>query len=218
MKRLVAVALGAIALLGAAAFAFIAYMTRAPAPSAAPVAAPQPDVAVVAPPAPPAPVPVPAGAAEHVLGRPPSVAMLPPPAPEPAAAPPPGSWEAVNPVGRPSELGPIGPPVMLALREATPRLTACFDETQEARFASRGDLPSVSRDRGTGAIGGPAVLMLQLEATHGAVRIVDAPVESQGSAGDGVVLCAQNVLRGMRIEAPQARPGARYRLPHALPR
>jgi hypothetical protein len=180
-----------------------------------------------APEVPPVPVdPTPAArpAAEpavrqNVMGRPPplpAVVIQTSPAPEP---PPRDSWEAVDPVGRPSELGAIGPAFMMAMRnEVSGKLARCFDEVVESRNAASGETPRWTRDGNETAWGAPPVLMLELETRAGSVVLVDAPVESQGSAGDGTILCAQRALRGLTLSVPAARAGERYRLRYPLTR
>ncbi len=218
MKRLVVVAAGAIALLGVAAFAAIALMTGRPAPSAGSSGSPAVE-SRDAPAPPPAAPATPAFANENTLGRPPAVPMAPPRLPPVAPPPPaPGSWEAVDPVGRPADLGPIGHSVLAGLRDASDKLAACFDSATEAQYASTGARPVSMIDTTAGAIGGPPVLMLELEMQPGSVYVVDAPVEWQGTAGDGVILCAQHVLRGMRMAAPGATAGGRHRMRYALMR
>jgi hypothetical protein len=140
---------------------------------------------------------------------PPPIEVLGPPRP----VPPEGSWEAVPPVARPAALGKVGAAVGRALLELKPRLDACFDEDTQARFGPRPHTvvkdyaPIESRT---------TILMLQIEETGGQARIVDAPVESQGRASDGLIACAQQVLRGRTVDVPEARAGVRHRLLYAL--
>jgi hypothetical protein len=219
VTRALAAGLAAIAAVGIALVGVIAFATRdrpfgpsrviEPAPSAITSDAPAPAPSAPAPTSPAPPVQlVPAG---------PLTVVAPAPPVAPPAPPPRGSWENVNPVGGPAELGAIGPAVAAALNGASARLAQCFDPSVEARHASSGALPALARDGTTVAGDGvPAVLFLELETLDGGVRIVDAPVETQGAAGDGVVLCAQQALRGLVLDAPAARPGARHRLRYPL--
>jgi hypothetical protein len=111
----------------------------------------------------------------------------------------------VTPVTRASDLGLLGEPVARALSELQPRLATCFDaEPQDER-----------NDRDTGA-DAAAVLMLHLESGEGEVRIVDAAVESRGAVGDGVVACAQQLLRERTVAVPGATSGSRHRLAFTL--
>jgi hypothetical protein len=48
------------------------------------------------------------------------------------------------------------------------------------------------------------------------VVIVDAPVETRGNASDGLIACAQQVLRGAVVDAPTAKSGERYRVRYPL--
>ena len=217
MKRPLLVGLAGIGALGLGLAGVVAYATRdrpfAPwaAPEVAPAPAPAPD-----PPA-AAPVPSPSPSAAPIVPLGPISVVVPPEPAAPPRAPPRGSWEDVDPVGRPAELGAIGPAVSMALNDASAKVAHCFDPDTEARHASSGVVPVAASDGTTVAGNGvPAVLLLELETADGAVRIVDAPVESQGTTGDGVVLCAQRALRGLSLPAPGARPGERHRLRYPL--
>ena len=91
------------------------------------------------------------------------------------------------------------------LNELQPRAVACFDEETQAQH---GQYP-VSRDprrplQGwTSAADDPPS---QPGDPAGPVRIVDAPVESQGAACDGLVACAQRILRGHVLSRRRRRP------------
>ncbi|HET9554709.1 MAG TPA: hypothetical protein VFP50_17210, partial [Anaeromyxobacteraceae bacterium] len=143
------------------------------------------------------------------VGTTPVVVVDPPP-----PAPPKGSWEAVPLSPRPAALGPLGAAVGRELNELAPQLSACFDEEVQARHGTAG--VTAVRDAAPQADQGTTVLVLELEAQAGAVRIVDAPVETRGGASDGLIACAQRVLRGKVFDAPGARPGARHRMLHPL--
>ncbi len=163
--------------------------------------------AVVAPPS--APPSIPVGPLPGLAGGGPTV--TPPVEYEPAPPPPPDdSWEAVPPVGRLARLGRLGPPISNELNELQPRLSRCFDEETQAQH---GQYP-VSRALDGRSRGGSsaAVLLLNLEVQPGLVRIVDAPVESQGQASDGLVACAQRILRGHVLSTPAATTAGRFRL------
>ncbi len=143
------------------------------------------------------------------LGRP----ELPPPPvihDVPPPRPPPGSWEAIRPAARPAELGPVGAAIGRELNELHPSLSACFDEVTQARYGQQGysSVGDYARtdDHGT------TVLMLEVETLQGQVRIVDAPVETRGGASDGLLACAQRVLRGHVVQVPEAKPGSRHRM------
>lgn len=161
----------------------------------------------------------PAAAPRRPPGPLPSIS-LPTPAPEPPPAPvlygpgppepPQGSWEAVPVAARASSLGPAGAAVGRELNEIQPRLAACFDEDVQARHGRSGF--TESRDHAPMEDHGTTVLVLQLEVSPGRVRIEDAPVEARGTASDGLIACAQRVLRGMVVEAPGVQETARRRL------
>ena len=132
----------------------------------------------------------------------------------PPTRPPPDSWEAVQPVARLSALGPVGAAVGRELAELQPQLSACFDEVFQARH---GQQPYTStRDEARLEDAGTTVLVLQLEMSQGEVRIVDAPVETHGSASDGLIACAQKVLRGHVVKDPAATTGRRARVMFSL--
>ena len=142
------------------------------------------------------------------------VITTPGPVPTYEAPPPPpreGTWEAVAPVARLAALGSVGAALGRGLNELKDRLDVCFDEDVQARHGQ----DAVTRTRDNAPIeedGQTTILMLQLETQRGTVRIVDAPVETQGPASDGLVACAQRILRGLVIEAPGAKPGQRHRV------
>lgn len=139
----------------------------------------------------------------------PPVVTGPPPPP-----PPRDSWEAVPITARAKSLGRMGGLVAARLNELRDELTTCF--TYEAQ-AQRGSGPvSTVRDAAPMDDTGSIVLVLQLEGQQGGLRIVDAPVETRGPAGDELLACAQSVLRGKVLEVPGATPGAKYRLLHTL--
>ncbi len=133
-----------------------------------------------------------------------------PPAPEPPA----DSWEAVQVAARASALGPVGGALGRGLNEIQPRIAACFDEDTQARHGQKA--VSETKDYAPMPDYGTTVLMLQVETQAGHVRIVDAPVETRGTASDGLIACAQGVLRGRTFEAPGAMPGERHRLLYSL--
>lgn len=129
--------------------------------------------------------------------RVPSSALLPP---EQRA------WEQIRPLTK-----PIAPLVRALASPVAP----CFDEETQARFGPR---PHNSLSDATGADSGTATLMLQMEAVEGGLRIIDAPVASLGASSDGLVACAQQVLRGRTVPLPQLQyqPGDRLTMTYRL--
>ncbi|HET8733785.1 MAG TPA: hypothetical protein VFM45_08440 [Anaeromyxobacteraceae bacterium] len=200
---------GAIFLVGGAAVAWLLFMpegsgfldlggSATPAPAAAPSM----------------------GALPMKDGRPVIVVpemTTPAPAPtyEPAPPPPPaGTWEAVRPSARLAALGAPGAAVARGLNEMRDDLDACFDEDAQSRHGRE----AVSRARDAAPNDQPdtTILMLQLESRYDTVVLVDAPVESQGLASDGLVACVQKVLRGLEFQAPGMKPGQRFRVPYTV--
>jgi hypothetical protein len=193
MRKLFVVAAAGIVVLGAVAFAIVAYSTRW---TAGPTGAGS--LATAAPPA--ATPPPPAAGVGGPFGT----------FAEGQSGPPaPGSWEAIPPVQR--AVPAIASPVRKAVAH-------CFDPDAEARFGPRPHttVPGVS-EAASRAV--PA-LMLHIEALDGAARIVDAPMMARGTASDALLACAQEALRGKTIPAPpqstRFEPGTRVRLPYAL--
>jgi hypothetical protein len=129
--------------------------------------------------------------------------------------PPPGSWEAVPIAARARSLGPTGASISTQLRELQPEITACFEEEVQARHGPLGVAEAAPRDQ-LESDGGRPVLILEVETTDGEIRIVDAPVRSRGTAGDGLIACAQRVLRGRTFPGRVSRPGERLRLLYTL--
>lgn len=202
------VALAALVVFVAIAFAGIWAFTRSP--GGAPGPAQQPAAAAAPEPPPPAPAPAP------VVVLPPVRPEIPPPpliADPPPPPPPPGSWEAVAPVPRLAAMGPLGGAIRGALNDVEPRISACFDEESQARHGST--MPTQAGDA-SGAEGLTPVLMLEVETGAGSARIVDAPVDARGGASDGLLSCVQRVLRGVSVTFPAAQGGKRYRVPYAV--
>lgn len=168
---------------------------------------------------PPDPGPVPHTPAEALAPRPPPEPPAPvqyDAAPEP---PPPGSWEAITPVARAGSLGPIGSAVGRGLNALKPQLSACWNEAAASGgLVAPTDNYTEARDEAPPPDQTTTILVLQVETMVDQVRIIEAPVESQGSASYGLVACAQRVLRGQTFDAPGARPGQRYRILHGLTR
>jgi hypothetical protein len=203
---------GAIAILVGGSVAFLVMISDEDRPRAAarsPAAAPTSGVGPTRPTGiPPPPETLTYGDA------PPAAPNLPAPAGPPPPPPPKGSWEAVPITAKARSLGRVGGLVLARLNELHDELTACF--TYEAQ-AQRGSGPvSMVRDAAPMDDTGSVVLVLQLEGQPGGYRIVDAPVETRGPAGDELLACAQGVLRGKVLEVPAAVPGSRYRLLHLL--
>jgi hypothetical protein len=177
-----------------------------PASAAAPAPAAEPPAAATVVP----------GAPGVAPGAPPTGPIVLPKVAYGPADPPPaaGSWDAVKPVGRPAALGPGGAAVGRELNELQPELSGCYDEVTQARHGQERITTTGASWDEAGA--GPPTLMLQLELRDGEVLIVDAPVESRGGASDGLIACAQRILRGRVVPAPGARRGGRARVPFTL--
>ena len=213
MTKVVA-AVGAILLLAGGAMLAVYLMSRdsGPVDVAAPPPPPPPPVAQE-----PAPAALP-GPDLTRLSPAPAGAPAPPPAyGPPPPEPPPGTWEAVPPVPRLGKLGAAGAALNVRLNELEPRIVNCFEQASArgGRLAGTDNLTE-TRDYGQVADSGVTVLMLQVETLAGAVRIVDAPVEAQGSASPGAVACVQGIFRGQVVPAPGAKAGERYRILHTL--
>jgi hypothetical protein len=132
----------------------------------------------------------------------------------PRPTPPEGSWEAVAPVARPAAAGPVGAAIGRELNELHDRLSTCFDEDVQARHGRSG-VTSV-RDYAPLEDQETTILMLQIETGYGEARIVDAPVETRGRASDGLIACAQRILRGYVIRTGEAKGQSRYRILYSL--
>jgi hypothetical protein len=131
---------------------------------------------------------------------------LPAVTPSPFATPEQQAWEQVRPLTKPS--APL-------VRAVAPLLARCFDEDVQVRHGLEPH-SSIADARGTGP--GSAILMLQMEAADGGLRVVDAPVAKLGNAGDGLVACAQQSLRGrvLPLSQSQYRPGDRVAMAYPL--
>jgi hypothetical protein len=167
--------------------------TMPPPPEPAPVVARPNDVA-------PAPVdaPVPPSPAPQkpvALGRP------------LVATPQVGEWEQIP--ATPLESWPSLP---LAIEKARPTLAPCYDPDVQARYGGR-PFTAVGAPR-PGA--GVPVVLVEIETfAEGRARVVDAPVESRGSAEDGLLACLQERLRGIEVQGRGA-AGSRFRIRYPL--
>jgi len=143
---------------------------------------------------------------------PPPAQPTPPPAAAAARAPPPpaGSWEAVPITARARSLGRQGGLIQARLNDLQDDLRTCFQADVQVRHA--GTAVSVVKDAQPMDDAGTLVLVLQLEGQDGSVRVVDAPVETRGGAGDELIACAQDFLRGRVLDVPGTKPGTRTRL------
>jgi len=200
-RKLVLLAGGGILLIGAVAV--VAILLATPGDRSVSRAAPEPSSGDANPVnAPMAPLP---SLAQRPESPPPPLIVAPPP-PRPAE----GTWEAVSPVARPAAAGPVGAAIGRELNEMQPKISACFDEDRQARHGR----DAVSRTQDYAPMGdyGTTVLMLQVEVRPGEAVIVDAPVETQGHASDGLVACVQRVLRGHAVRTPAATEAGRHRI------
>jgi hypothetical protein len=60
------------------------------------------------------------------------------------------------------------------------------------------------------------VLTLEVAVLDGQMQVVDADVQTRGSASGAFVACAQSSLRGQVLPAPAAKAGGRIRMPLRL--
>jgi hypothetical protein len=112
---------------------------------------------------------------------------------------------------RAKSLGRVGALIQARLNDLQDDLRACFTADEQAR--SGGTRITTAKDAGAlDDAGTVLVLVLQLEGQAGAVRIVDAPLETRGPAGDELIACAQNFLRGRVLDVPGATAGTKFRL------
>lgn len=136
----------------------------------------------------------------ETLAEPPARAMPPPP---------PGSWEATLITGRARTLGRTGVDLEQGLEELQLGLGSCFRiKTQpsvERPAAPEVDQPAVD-DTGT------TVVVLQVEAGGGELKVVDAPVEVRAGASNATIACIQEKLRGVRVASEAKPPAPRFRL------
>jgi hypothetical protein len=140
---------------------------------------------------------------------------VPPPAPQQGLleAPDKDSWDAVPIAAKAVSMGPVGVAVSRALQDVQPEVSNCFDEAVQSRF---GQQKIAVMNYAPNDEAGSTVLVLEMETLHDAVQIVDALAETRGSASDGLIACAQSVLRGHRLATPGARPGQRLRLRYTV--
>lgn len=212
MWRALLAGVAAIAVLVAASLAVIVMVTRDEPATAGrrrdAAAAPEP-AEDLPPPAKPLPPGTPL-----TFGSPSPAPVERPPVPAPQGPPPKDSWEAVPVTGRARSLGRMGGAIAARLTDLRDDLSRCFTYEAQAQLGS-GQVTEV-RDAAPLDDHGGIVLMLQLEGQAGGLRVVDAPVETRGPAGDELLACAQRTLRGRVLAVPGAVPGQRIRLLHPL--
>lgn len=129
-----------------------------------------------------------------------------PPPPKPEA----GTWAAVRLATRAAGLGASGAAVSEYLADLQSQITDCFDEETQSRHG-RSAVSRAPTDQ-EDSHEGPTVLTLHLESGAGGVRIIDAPCTLQGPASDGLIACAQGVLRGKFIPVDGVTKPGRSRL------
>lgn len=196
MRRKILVAAGGIGLLAAGSITLIL------------VGSDPPSVVVGDLPAAPAePPPLRGGAESPASAAPvaPVIVEAGPPVPVPEE----GSWEAVTPVARLANLGPLGVAFSRALQQLRPAMSACYDEDAQARNGMQP--PTEVTDYGRSEEVTLPSLMLQIETQSGSATIVDAPVSTRGGASDGLLTCVQRVVRGRTVQVPGTEAGGRYR-------
>lgn len=147
--------------------------------------------------------------------RPPLPALAPTPEVRQELLPPPvaGSWDATPIVGRARALGRIGMELDERLTEMQPVFAECYTKAQQARYADHA--PEVMENTTADDPGSP-LFVLQLEATVGAVRVVDAPLELHSGASNATIACLQDKLRGARFSVQGEPPARRFRLRYPI--
>lgn len=177
--------------------AILVFLWTGPPPSAGSPPAPSDAGAPALPAAPPVAAPLATAPASRA------------PAPGPSTARASWSAPARDPSSPPMANRVIRRLVRKALLAAPveARLARCVD--QAGGFGGPAAPGSISR-------GKPALLVLDLEALGGEVRIVDAQVREWGAASEATLACARDVLRGQIVAAPTARRGERVWMPFPL--
>lgn len=144
-----------------------------------------------------------------VAGGPPESGTLPEPRARALPPPTPGSWEATLLTGRARTLGRTGLDLEQGLDALQLDLGSCFRKETQASFQGRAVLeveqPALD-DTGT------TVVVLQVEAGMGELKVVDAPVEIRAGASDATIACIQGKLRGVRVPSEGKPPAPRFRL------
>lgn len=198
-----AVAAGAILLLGAASLAILSALDRgAPDTPRAGATVPPPAAAPIHPTAVAPGTQVPAAPREPLPEITPQRIRV-----QPSAAST-VDWARVPVASKPSELGrELARPAFDALAAARAQMDGCFAD-EHARMER---LPA-----GGEGHEGPAVLVLRIESRDGALDVAGSELESRGDSSEALVSCARAVLQGWPIAAPAAAPGRRYRLKWVL--
>jgi hypothetical protein len=127
--------------------------------------------------------------------------LLPPPAP--------GSWESTPLAQRGRAMGRAGVDLEQGLLELQDSLSVCFTRQGQASYQGQPVL-EVARPQGDDT--GSTVLTLQVVASGGELRVVDAPVEVRAGASDATLACLQARLREVRVPTEATPVAPRFRL------
>jgi hypothetical protein len=159
------------------------------------------------------------------LGSRERLALPPPPPPAAAVAPPriPASPEAATGVAQPdaAALLPEGSRQKAHVERRQQRSAAPPVDFFRELYALRAGIarcegisqPSPPR---AGSGKDQTVLLLDIEALDGEVRILEASVDRRGTASDDVVACARKQLEGRIVPASHATPGTRFKMKFPL--
>jgi hypothetical protein len=129
---------------------------------------------------------------------------------EPAAA------EAKQPLSSPPPAAVSARPIVGGERSRLRRqLVASLDDLR-SRVGACSSHEGAGRSIQHGQRAQETVLTLEVEVLHGRMQVVDAAVQTQGSASGAFVSCAQRSLRGQIVRAPAAKAGGRMRMPLRL--
>ena len=147
--------------------------------------------------------------------RPPSQGELPPvegrqQAAAPAGGPPPAAPTALPPLPAPAQTAPAAPAVPLGWEQAR---TLQIPEGVAARELSPPLAPCFAQ---VGRGGGGSVLRLSLEGIPGGLRVVDAQPVSREPGIEGLVSCAQDILRDRKISMGGFQTGERFEASYVL--
>jgi hypothetical protein len=125
------------------------------------------------------------------------------------APPASGTWEATPIAGRARALGRAGVDLEQELLELRAPLSACFTSEGQSRHLGRPvaqvAAPAIDDT-------GSTVVVLQVEAQRGELRILGAPVEVRSGATDATLACVQDTLHDVRVASAATPPGPRFRL------
>lgn len=127
--------------------------------------------------------------------------------------PMPGSWEATPIAAQGRALGRAGVDLEQGLQDLQAEISRCFSKAGQSGYAGRRVL-EIKNPEGDDT--GRTIVVLQVEADRGELRISEAPVEIRSGASNATLACVQDKLRNVSVSSSAQVPAHRFRLRYAV--